>query len=159
MQDKLEMQDKLDARQTNKIRGENMTNVYYMCFGIFLFVLGGIYPVVLEALRTYMKEYMLEERKEKRKYKEAIEEPIEETIEEPECTESEANEPVARSYDEVIQTYPDIPKASPEPPKSDKRAFLFDYEPAIHDIDVEIMTQERELELYKRAVAGVGGAY
>lgn len=144
-----------------------MTNVLYMCFGIFLFVLGGIYPVLLETLRTYMKEYMLEEKREKQKAKqvekEIFEEEFEKAIQEmreleevsPNEELNEENEPVERSYDEMIQTYTDVPKTSPEPPKSDKGAF-FDYTPAIHDIDVEIMTQDREIELYKRAVAGVG---
>lgn len=140
-----------------------MTNVLYMCFGIFLFVLGGIYPVLLETLRTYMKEYMLEEKREKQKarqkekeiFEEAFEEAIQEMRELEEVVPNEENEPVERSYDEMIQTYTDVPKTSPEPPKSKNGAF-FDYEPAIHDIDVEIVTRDREIELYKRAEAGMG---
>lgn len=138
--------------ELHKKRGEkSMTNVFYMCFGIFIFVLGQVFQKVYTL-------HLLGETPDVRKSKHADkhQETKEIFIEVPDELENtlhlHEDAPEQLTYEHAIQTYPDVKKTPATPPHANEDGLLFDYAPSLHsDIDVEIMTAEREIEIYKRA--------
>lgn len=142
-----------------------MTNVLYMCFGIFIFVLGIILGVSIACLlfsielaETKLLEHLSTKRISKVSRKDGTSK-REEHVEECEDThreECEKNEKQYKSfYEDKITLYDDVLIAPPVPPVADANGLL-DYAPSLHqeDIDVEIMTIEREMDLYKKATLG-----
>lgn len=145
-----------------------MTNIFYMSFGIFLFVLGSMHEVIMECVSTYLKQ-LLEKHKESvpKEKPSTANAPLEKPLSLSEVEDKYYNDgveyvdmplnasesPVNDLYEERIKTYDNVSKTSPTPPQSEE-SVLFDYVPMLHDVDVEIMTSEREKELYNRAVTG-----
>lgn len=128
-----------------------MANVFYMCFGIFIFVLGQVFQKLYTLHATGETPWP-----HKSKRADKHQETKEIFIEVPDELESTLNlhedAPESLTYEHAIQTYPDVKKTPATPPSANEEGLFFDYVPSLHsDIDVEIMTAEREIEIYKRA--------
>lgn len=132
--------------------------MFEMLFGITLFALGSVFPI----LRDELKERLIASRVKNSvaKSNNVLEEGIVAFDEGFEAgyaeamyevnSKSVAEEPkiVSKGFDteEWINTPPTPPKADTD--VSDA------YEPSLYNVDVEIMTEDRERELYKRVALG-----
>lgn len=125
-----------------------MTNVFYMCFGIFIFAFGQIFRQLCDTRFDKTPDPCKSKHAELRKEEERF-------IEVPDVSEDtlHLHEDALEGdlYEHAIQTYPNVKKTPATPPVTDAEG-LYDYTPSLHEeVDVEIMTPEREIEIYKRA--------
>ena len=131
-------------------KGESMTNVFYMIFGILIFVFGQLFQYLFEKKKQedralYSSKQIAETRQETKENLFEVEEDIEYTSN---LHENDVQDVLpthtVQTYDQIIKT--------PTTPPSVNADGLYDYTPSLHeDIDVEIMTPEREYEIYKHA--------
>ncbi len=130
--------------------------MFEMLFGITIFALGSIFPILREELKERLVASRTKPVDTQASFSAGFDAGFNEAMYEVKHTKKEESTdvPLERSYF-VSEGFSeeDWINSMPTPPKADTDVSDA-YMPSLHNIDVEIITDDREQELYKRANLG-----